>query len=119
SLDYKWKIEDFSGNITETDSYTVEIKEGVREGYLQDFESYPDGWYSFGRNNSWEWGIPTYGPEHAPSGERVVGTNLKGLYDMNSEMTLMMPPVFVEEQTVLRFKNWYQLPLPGQDTGTV
>ncbi|GAB3798958.1 S8 family serine peptidase [Virgibacillus kimchii] len=119
TLDYRWSIHDFNGNETVTDVYTVSIEEGVGEGYIEDFEGYPDGWYSFGRNNSWEWGIPTYGPDGAPSGEKVAGTNLRGLYAMDADMTLMMPPVFVEEDTVLRFKNWYKLTLLGQDTGTV
>ncbi|MFA1822388.1 S8 family serine peptidase [Virgibacillus oceani] len=119
SLAYTWTITDFNGNETQTDVYNVQIEEGVSEGYAENFEGYPDGWYSFGRNNSWEWGAPAHGPDSAASGEKAVGTNLKGLYDSNADMTLMMPPVFVEEDTVLRFKNWYTLTLLGQDTGTV
>src|SRR5699024_1283974 len=48
-----------------------------------------------------------------------MGTNLLGKYEMNSDMTLMMPPVFVEENTILRFKNWYELGILGEEMGTV
>src|SRR5690625_1280930 len=118
-LIYCWTIEDCSGNTTTTDEYTVEIEEAVSSGYFEDFEAYPDGWYSYGTNNSWEWGVPEYGPESAASGKKVMGTDLLGKYEMNSDMTLMMPPVSVEENTILRFKNWYELGQIGEEMGTV
>lgn len=119
SFEYWWEIDDFSSKKTKTDVYQVQIKEGVKRGYFEDFEGYPDGWYSFGINNSWEWGKPTYGPKQAASGENVIGTHLRGQYERNSDMTLVMPPILVEEHTMLRFKTWYKLSLFGQDTGTV
>lgn len=118
-LKYWWLIEDFNGNQTASDEYVVKIKEGATAGYDEDFEKYPDGWYSYGTNNSWTWGVPEYGPDEAASGEKVMGTHLKGQYEMNSDMTLMMPPVLAEKGMILRFKNWYKLTQLGGDTGTV
>lgn len=118
-LEYWWTINDFYGNQTRSDKHVVQIKEGIKAGYVQDFESYPDGWYSFGRNNSWEWGIPQYGPEKAASGKNVMGTDLRGQYEINSDMSLVMPPILVEKGTLLRFKQWYSLSWFGEDTGTI
>lgn len=119
SLQYWWTIDDFSGNRTKSDVYEVDIRLGVEPGYVEDFEGYPDGWYSYGTNNSWEWGVPEFGPDKAASGEKVMGTDLRGKYEVNSDMTLVMPPVIVDDHTTLRFKNWYNLSFYGRDTGTV
>ena len=119
SLKYWWTITDFSGKTTESDQYEVTIEQGVTEGYVENFESYPDGWYSYGVNNSWEWGVPTFGPPGAVSGKKVMGTNLRGQYEMNSDMTLVMPPVYPEANTILRFNQWYSLSWFGEDVGTI
>lgn len=118
-LEYWWTIEDFAGNKTNTDKHQADIRDSVKAGYIENFEAYPDGWYSYGTKDSWEWGVPEYGPESAASGDKVMGTNLKGQYGDNADMTLVMPPVLVEENTILRFKNWYKLTQLGNDTGTV
>src|SRR5699024_1894517 len=57
SLEYWWVIDDFSGKQTLSERYSVSIEEGVTDGYAEDFESYPDGWFSFGMFNVWEWGV--------------------------------------------------------------
>ncbi|MCC2251086.1 S8 family serine peptidase [Virgibacillus sp. AGTR] len=119
SLHYWWRVEDFSGNVTESEPQLVRIEEGITDGYSEDFESYPDGWYSFGTNNSWEWGLPSYGPEEAASGRKLLGTNLRGQYEMHSDMTMVMPPILPENGTQLRFKQWYELSYFGWDTGTI
>ncbi len=116
---YKWIIKDFSGKITKSNDYPVTIKEGLTVGYMEDFESYPDGWYSYGRHNSWEWGSPEFGPETAVSGEKVMGTHLRGQYEMGADMTLVMPPVLAEKGMLLRFNQWYSLTRFGGDTGIV
>ncbi|MDY0404828.1 S8 family serine peptidase [Virgibacillus sp. 179-BFC.A HS] len=119
SITYWWVMKDFSGKQTTSEMYTVPVKEGVSAGYKEDFEGFPDGWYSYGTYNSWEWGVPEYGPDKAASGKKVMGTNLRGLYAADADMTLVMPPVLVSDQTTLRFKNWYKLGSLGQDIGTV
>src|SRR5699024_4221897 len=44
---------------------------------------------------------------------------LLGKYEMNSDIKLMMHQVLVEENTILRFKKWYELGQIGQEMGTV
>ena len=118
TLTYWWTIQDFSGNEVKTVEARVSVKNGIRAGYFEDFESLPEGWSSYGINNSWEWGVPTYGPKTAPpSGKKVIATNLRGQTEMFSNMTLVMPPVIVEGKTQLRFKQWYSMGF--WDFGTV
>ncbi|HEY4602222.1 MAG TPA: S8 family serine peptidase [Cerasibacillus sp.] len=108
TLTYKWLINDFGNNEVESDEYTVDILEGISTGYFHDFESQPIGWTSFGDNDSWEWGVPTSGPESAASGEKVYATNLSGNYESSMNATLVMPPVDLPEGgAVLKFKNWH------------
>ena len=38
---------------------------------------------------------------------------------MNSDMTLVMPPVYPKENTILRFNQWYSLSWFGEDVGTI
>ncbi|MFZ7944505.1 S8 family serine peptidase [Neobacillus sp. 19] len=110
TLTYWWTIQDFSGNEVKTEEARVSVRDGIRAGYVEDFESIPEGWYSYGINNSWEWGVPTYGPKTAPpSGKNVMATNLRGQTEMFSNMTLVMPPVIVEGETQLQFKQWYSM----------
>src|SRR5699024_1948912 len=67
SLEYKWEISDYGGNETISDIFEPSIEEGITIGYEADFESDPH-WLKSGVNNSWERGIPTYGPDNAVSG---------------------------------------------------
>lgn len=119
SLEYWWVIDEFRGKQTVTDRYQVEIREAVTDGYVENFETYPDGWFSFGVFNSWEWGVPEFGPEEASSGEKVMGTNLRGNYSMSANMTLVSPPIIPKEGTQLRFNQWYSLSWFGWDKGKV
>ncbi|MFJ5716004.1 S8 family serine peptidase [Neobacillus sp. NPDC093127] len=118
TITYWWTIQDFSGNQVKTAEAKVSVKDGIRAGYFEDFESLPEGWSSYGINNSWEWGVSTYGPKTPPpSGKNVIATNLRGQTEMFSNMTLVMPPVIVEGETQLRFKQWYNMGF--WDYGTV
>ncbi len=108
SVSYRFKVEDYGGHVVTTDDYQVEIIPGITTGYESDFESDPDGWMSWGENNSWEWGAPS--DLEAFSGEKVYGTNLDGAYDNSSNMTLMMPPIDLGDgETYLQFSQWYEL----------
>ncbi len=110
SLTYKWKVNDFGGNLTETDSYEVAVRPGISIGYSQDFESQPAGWTSYGPENSWEWGVPASGPGNAASGEKVYATNLGGNYANRANMNLQMPPIDLPEgNAYLQFKQWHEL----------
>jgi bacillopeptidase F len=110
SVNYKWSALDFGGNEVVSDTYTVPLLPGITVGYEQDFESSPAGWTSYGNANSWEWGVPSTGPESAVSGEKVYATNLDGNYDNRANMSLQMPPIDLPEgNSFLQFKQWHEL----------
>ncbi|GGA81133.1 S8 family peptidase [Ornithinibacillus halotolerans] len=106
---YNWVINDFGNNEVVTDSYEVEVKPGISNGYFEDFETNPVGWQKFGSNNVWEWGAPTSGPGEAYSGDNVYATNLAGDYVTNMNNHLVMPPIDVptEGNSFLQFKSWH------------
>lgn len=56
SVSYRWRIVDFGGNDVSTDTYEVSVQPGITIGYSTDFETDPIGWYSFGAENTWQWG---------------------------------------------------------------
>lgn len=108
SFNYKWTINDFGNNEVESENYTIEVKQGITVGYFENFETTPNGWTSFGENNTWEWGVPTSGPGNATSGEKVYATNLSGPYESKMNATLLMPPVDLPEgNSFLQFKQWH------------
>lgn len=105
---YKWTINDFGNNEVTSEEYTIQVKPGITIGFSEDFETTPIGWTSFGEKNSWEWGVPTSGPNSASSGEKVYATNLTGTYETNMNATLVMPPVDLPEgDSFLQFKQWH------------
>jgi bacillopeptidase F len=109
---YHFVINDFGGNEVTTEEYAVDVQPGITVGYFEDFEgnSAPAGWYSFGDNDTWEWGEPTSGPGEAASGDNVYATNLNGDYENSSDAILMMPPVDLPEgESYLQFENWYNI----------
>jgi bacillopeptidase F len=111
SVSYRFHIVDFGGNEVTSDTYEVTVQPGITVGYSTDFESDPVGWYSFGAENTWQWGVPSAGPSGANSGEKVYGTNLEGNYGNRANMTLVMPPIDLPEESgaYLQFMNWFNL----------
>lgn len=106
---YKWTINDFGNNEVVSEEYVIQVNPGISVGYSEDFEATPVGWTSFGEKNSWEWGIPTVGPERAASGEKVYATNLDGTYESSMNATLVMPPVDLPEgNSYIQFKQWHE-----------
>lgn len=106
---YKWTINDFGNNEVVSEEYVIQVNPGITVGYSEDFEATPVGWTSFGEKNSWEWGIPTVGPDGAASGEKVYATNLDGAYESSMNATLVMPPVDLPEgNSYLQFKQWHE-----------
>ena len=106
---YKWKALDFGGNESVSE-HRATVLPGITVGYVADFESNPDGWTSYGANNSWQCGKPTNGPGAAFSGEKVYATNLTGNYDSKANASLQMPPIDLPEgNSYLQFKQWYEL----------
>ncbi|TYS69108.1 S8 family serine peptidase [Sutcliffiella horikoshii] len=111
SVSYRFHIVDFGGNEVTSDTYEVSVQPGISVGYSTDFETDPVGWYSFGAENTWQWGVPSAGPAEANSGEKVYGTNLEGNYGNRANMTLVMPPIDLPEDSgaYLQFMNWFNL----------
>ncbi|MFD2208165.1 S8 family serine peptidase [Virgibacillus halophilus] len=108
-LVYKWTITDYGNNEVTSDEYTVQILSGITTGYQEDFESKPTGWNSYGEKDSWEWGVPTSGPEEASSGDKVYATNLAGMYEGSMNASLEMPPIDLPEgNAYLQFKQWFE-----------
>lgn len=108
SFTYKWTVNDFGNNEVGSEEYVVDVKPGITVGYSEDFEGQPAGWYSFGSQDSWEWGVPTSGPGNAASGEKVYATNLAGTYANSMNATLVAPPIDLPEgNAYLQFKHWH------------
>ena len=109
TLTYQWKAVDFGGNETESENVEVTLLSPLTVGYKEDFETKPDGWFSFGENDSWEWGEVVYGPLPY-SGDHLYGTNLSGNYENNSNATLVSPAIKIPEgNTYLQFASWYMI----------
>lgn len=109
-LSYHIIVNDYGDNTVTSDAYTIEIQEGITVGYEEDFAQDPPGWYSFGDEDSWEWGEPDSGPGSAASGDNVYATNLDGEYESNTNATLVMPPIDLpEDDSYLQFEHWYDL----------
>ncbi|URM34813.1 S8 family serine peptidase [Cytobacillus firmus] len=112
---YKWRIEDYGKNEVITSNYEIEVKPAITTGYSHDFESVPEGWYSEGINNDWEWGAPVDRPDKAYSGQKVYGTNVDGSHAFNSSSLLHMPPIDLPDgkNAYLQFKQWYDFSPDG------
>lgn len=109
NITYRWTVEDYNGNSVVSEAYQVKVDHHVTVGYLEDFQTAPDGWYSNGVNDQWEWGVPTSGPGSAYLGKNVYATNLKGNQGVNMDAILMMPPLQLpNDDTILfEFTHWY------------
>lgn len=89
-VQYQIKSQDFGGNVTSTPLYDVELKFGVKpDEYETDFTNPPEGWRIEG---DWQWGVPEGWPTPV-SGDKLIGTNLKGAYADNSESVMVLPPL--------------------------
>ena len=106
---YKWIVTDLNGNTNESEAYVVRVSDGVTVGYVEDFEDTPVGWTMMGKNNVWEMGEPTSGPNGAVSGKNVFATNLSGDYPNHMDGTLITPAINVPEgESYLQLNSWNQ-----------
>jgi bacillopeptidase F len=112
---YKWKMVDYGQNLVASPEFNVEVKPAITIGYFQDLEAFPEGWYSEGWNNDWEWGSPAAGPGQSYSGQKVYGTNLEGPHAPNADSYLNMPPINIPENgnSYLQYKQWYDISPDG------
>lgn len=112
---YKWNFVDYGQNQVTSSPYDVEVKPAITIGYFHDLETAPEGWYSEGWENDWEWGSPAAGPGQAFSGQNVYGTNLEGPHAPNTHSYLNMPPIDIPEngKSYLQYKQWYDFSPDG------
>jgi bacillopeptidase F len=120
-ITYYWKITDYAGNSTKTVPVRLPLKEGVSVGYATDFETTPVGWYSTGRNSSWNWGKVMTPVLKVPSGTNAYSTtnldwrntDMNWSYNNNEDSMLTMPPIQVKkgEAVFLNFKQTLAFPL--------
>lgn len=117
---FKWKMVDYGQNQVTSPEFNVEVKPAITIGYFQDLEAVPEGWYSEGLYNDWEWGSPVAGPGQAYSGQNVYGTNLEGPHAPDSFSYLNMPPIDIPESgnSYLQYKQWYDFNAEGMEVST-
>ncbi|WP_439330844.1 S8 family serine peptidase [Neobacillus piezotolerans] len=110
--EYYIRVNDYGNNGFETNKYSIEVSNGVKPGYMQDFETNITGFTTGGANNTWEWGVPVGGPGSAASGTKLIATKLNGQYLNNSNSYMMMPPIDLLDSNrgvLLSFKHWFNL----------
>ena len=84
--------------------------------YIEDFEENEGFWYSYGQNNSWEWGIPT--DTNLPSvysGQKLWKTNLNGDHNFYEKSYLESPCFDLSFLYKPKFKTaiFYKLTYPS------
>jgi bacillopeptidase F (M6 metalloprotease family)/putative cell wall-binding protein/subtilisin family serine protease len=102
---------DYSGNESEFSAEASAVAPAITLALYADFEADDGGFVSGGAGNTWEWGVPTSGPESAHSGSNVWATNLAGTYSSNAECWLETPPVDLSgcSSAILEFAHWHNL----------
>ncbi|MFC4812094.1 S8 family serine peptidase [Paenibacillus sp. GCM10023250] len=120
-MEYYITATDYGDNRAESPVYSVEISNGIKPGYLQDFEGDTTGYMTGGQLNTWGIGTPLLGPKGAYSGSKVAASNLNAPYKVGANSFFMTPSIDLTESpegAILSFKNWYKL-LPDIDYGIV
>jgi len=92
--------------------------------YASDFEADNGGFSSWGVNNAWEWGTPTYAPlDSCASGTQCWKTNLDGKYPNDSTSYLDSPSVDLTGQLLkgawLTWQQKYQFEIANFDRAYV
>ncbi|AWB43043.1 serine protease [Paenibacillus sp. CAA11] len=111
-LEYYFRINDYGNNSLESKVYSVQVSDGVKPEYFQDFETDNAGFTTGGTGSAWTWGTPVSGPGAAYSGNKLIATNLTGTYAANSNAYIALPTINLKdspEGAFLSFKHWYDL----------
>ncbi len=115
TMEYYIEAVDFGNNRafsgTRNNPHVITMLDGVKPGYLEDFEGSIVGWSTGGEPaDLWQIGEPTSGPGAAYSGQRVAATNLDGEYTSNAQAFLITPPIDLRDgAAALRFRHWYNM----------
>jgi len=112
SVDYAGNTNSAPADLSSTDAedYLVFITQLRSIVYANDMEWGTAGWVASNLNGvaCWEYGIPTFGPLAAHSGERVWGTILDGNYPQLANASVAGTPVEVKLSPRLEFWSWHQ-----------
>lgn len=102
---------DYSGNVSELSNEVTVDAPRTAVIYASDFENDNGGFTADGTNSSWEWGVPTSGPGHAASGEKLWATNLSGNYSNSSNSYIESPVIDLSgyESAELTFTHWFTI----------
>lgn len=107
-MKYKIMATDFGGNVTETETYNVNVTFGEKpEEYTVDFTEIPEDWFLI--DEGWQWGIPTGSPNKGDS-DKVMATNLTGNYSKNMNEYLVTPLLDLREvdYAYITFDHFYE-----------
>lgn len=109
TLTYQFEMTNFNGKVTKSPTYTMEIKFGMKAGYVEDFENELVGWYMDG---DWEVGTPVKGPGKAFSGKNALATKLEGDYTNYTNSTIITPPLDLRDldSAYITFQHWIDTP---------
>lgn len=83
--------------------------------YFEDFEQNNGYWYTYGTNNSWQWGIPNDTVLlNAASGTHLWATNLNGYHNLAEESYVQSPCFDLTSlnNPVFKAKIWYDQTYP-------
>lgn len=112
------KSGDYAGNIatnpadlgsTDADDYLQAITRYRRVQETVDFENGDDGWTHDGVGDSWEYGLPTYGPPDSPFGSKCWGTDLDGRYANDANLWLKTRAFELGYQSKIKFSTWFNI----------
>jgi len=112
---YKVSAVDLSGNESNLSDAVSATPLNTNILFGTDFEKDNGGFITGAeeeKENCWEWGIPTSGPNSAFSGEKLWATNLSGVYTANNDAYIESPNIEIPESdnnVVLAFNHWYEL----------
>lgn len=108
---YKVTSYDLAGNESDfTLPLTLRVGSVNDYVFLADFEEDNGNFTAGGTNSTWEWGIPTSGPEAGLYGNKVWATNLSGNYLNNSNAWIESPEIQLPsgKNSVLKIGHWYE-----------
>ncbi|MDE5414021.1 S8 family serine peptidase [Alkalihalobacterium chitinilyticum] len=76
--------------------------------YFEDFESNNGQFTVSGSNSSWQWGVPTSGPQSAYSGTKVWATNLGAAYNNSESSFIVSPTINLSNSRLPITLSWMQ-----------
>jgi bacillopeptidase F len=109
AVQYYIRAVDYGNNPASTGTQTLTVLPPLRPGWSTDLET-DLGLEHGGNADTWQWGVPTSGPNAAHSGSNVYATNLSGNYSNSANAYLLMPPIDLRgvSQAQLSFWQWYE-----------